>query len=59
MVYCVAEREFSFSCRPHCTVNYPCAFNVSHPVVFLKFIQETNSSQTQPFYDIIIFKPKI
>jgi len=25
MVYCVAEREFSFSYRPHFTVNYPCA----------------------------------
>jgi len=59
MVYCVAEREFSFSGRPHCTVNYPCALNVSHPVVFLKFIEETNSSHTQQFYDIIIFKAEM
>jgi len=31
-------------------------FNVSHPVVFLKFIQDTNPSQTQQFYYIITFK---
>jgi hypothetical protein len=31
-------------------------FNVSHPVVFLKFIQDTNGSQTQQFYYIITFK---
>ena len=26
------------------------SYNVSHPVVFLKFIQNTNSSLTQQFY---------
>jgi len=31
-------------------------FNVNHPVVFLKFIQDTNSSQTQQVYYIITFK---
>jgi hypothetical protein len=31
-------------------------FNVSHQVVFLKFIQDTNCSQTQQFYYRIIFK---
>ena len=30
--------------------------NVSHPVVFLIFIQDTNSGQTQQFYYIITFK---
>jgi hypothetical protein len=31
-------------------------FNISHPVVFLKFIKDTNSSQTQQLYYIITFK---
>jgi hypothetical protein len=31
-------------------------FHVSHPVVFLKFIHDTNSSQTQQFYYVITFK---
>jgi hypothetical protein len=31
-------------------------FNVSHHVVFLKFMQDTNCSQTQQFYYIITFK---
>ena len=29
---------------------------VSHPVVFLKFIKDTNSSQTENIYYIITFK---
>jgi len=36
--------------------SYPLFFNVSHPDVFLQFIQDTNSSQTQQFYYIITFK---
>ena len=31
-------------------------FNVSHPVLFLRFTQDTNCSQTQQFYYIITFK---
>jgi len=43
----------------HARESNPCRnkmFNVSHPVVFLKFIKDTKSSQTQQFYYIITFK---